>query len=196
MKSKRPVVRNRKLLLGLCIFCILLGAGFMIHMKKEDAFAAGAIDMPVPGADTALEPETVVIYLEGLPLVYGEYRLLVPRYRALVLSEISREFGLSEEEGFWEQELPDGSTPGERLNEQVLAQWKKIKAEQKTFIEAGVMEPFDYAEFHAAWEQENERRRQRLEAGEIIYGPAQYEEEAYYFYLQDKYRNEAERKSN
>ncbi len=141
------------------------------------------------------EPETVVAYLDGLPLTYGEYRLLVPRYRALVLSQVNREYGLSEEEGFWERKLPDGSTPGERLNEQVLAQWKEIKKEQKCFIDAGVMEPFDYAEFQDAWEKENERRRQKLEAGEVIYGPVQYEEEAYYFYLQDRYRNEAERKS-
>lgn len=66
------------------------------------------------------------------------------------------------------------------LKEKALQECVRIKVQQKLGIDNGLMTSAAYTDFLKSFDEENQRRREAMNAGKVVYGPEQYTEDAYY----------------
>lgn len=171
--------RRRKFLLTAAVIAIaacVLFCGYYYGEKRKE-----------------LTDTSILAFLDGEPITYGEFRLYFPRYRSMVVTQMNREYGMTDSEVFWETELPDGSTPIALARSYTMDALQAVKARQLLFLEYGVCQDISYESFREQWMAENERRADAVKNGQVIYGPKQYEEDRYYEYLQAQYQNGLER---
>lgn len=66
------------------------------------------------------------------------------------------------------------------LKEKALKECVRIKVQQKLGVDNGLMISAAYTDFLKRFDEENQRRREALSAGKVVYGPEQYTEDEYY----------------
>lgn len=136
-----------------------------------------------------LDDYSVVGYVNGQKVTYGEFNMFFPRYRAITASQMYARYGMTDSAEFWNTLLPDGSTPLEIAKQSTMEELKRMKASQILFKEYHILEDISYQTFRQNWKAENLRRLKALEEGKVIFGPDRYEQAQYYIYLQDSYSN-------
>lgn len=133
---------------------------------------------PAPSATT----DAVVITINGEPVTAGEYSLVMGRQAPRVYASLKAEKNIDDHFGYWSPNAGPGS-PFEKLRERVLEELVTIKVQQTMAKEKGLQKDISFAGFQEGFLKENNRRKEALAAGTVIYGPKQHNEPAYYYIL-------------
>lgn len=157
-------------------------------MSRFATLAAMAISLfltalaPAESPAAPLPENTMVATINGEPVAAGEYSLVMMRQASRVFSLLKREKDLDDHLGYWSPDTgPDG--PFAKLREMTLEELTKIKVQQAMAKEKGITKDISFATFHEGVQKENQRRKEALANGTVIYGPKHYDETAYYFAL-------------
>ncbi len=123
-----------------------------------------------------------VATVNGEAITERELLLFIDQYRATFVQTACQETGLEYSNTFWETEY-NGTTMSMALKNIALEQVVKVKIQQIKMVEEQIMETASYASFLQELSEENSRRKQAMDRGEVIYGIQQYSEKNYYDYL-------------
>jgi len=135
---------------------------------------------PVPQAEEDLfEP---VVRINGTPVAKGEFLILLSQQRAAVFNYFRDKYGTQDHPTFWTTSY-GGEIPAEKAKELALKEIVRIKTQQQLAQQHGILVDTSYAAFSSKLQQENQRRKQMVDQGQVIYGPIQYDEAGYYDYL-------------
>ncbi|WP_050696666.1 peptidyl-prolyl cis-trans isomerase [Anaeromassilibacillus senegalensis] len=138
------------------------------------------------------DPYQTVGEIDGRPVALGELQLFVDDVRQQTNSYFKKNHQLAAvTEAEWRQEY-NGEAPVDyaiRLAMEALVPYKVV---EKKLMESGGEQDFSYQAFVSRWEEENQSRQQKKEAGEVVYGPIQYTKRIYYDYLNDEYQKTLE----
>ncbi|HVJ45223.1 MAG TPA: hypothetical protein VM511_02480 [Luteolibacter sp.] len=126
--------------------------------------------------------DMVVATINGEPVSAGEYSLVMGRQAPRVYASLKAEKNLDDHFGYWSPDAgPD--SPFAKLRGMVLQELVTIKVQQTMAKEKGLQNDISFAGFQEGFLKENNRRREALAAGTVIYGPKQHNEPAYYYIL-------------
>lgn len=147
-------------------------------MKKF--LVAGCLALLLAGGGIACDEETVIAGLAGRPVPADEYAFHADQLRTEVASRLMAKHGVTMSPGFWTTEL-DGVKPEDVLRAETLRRIARFQVVQELALENGLIEAvLDYAGMLAAFNEENLRRREMKEAGEVFYGPVQFRQDVYF----------------
>ncbi len=128
--------------------------------------------------------DTTIFTVNGEKVTKEEFLAISSGLRGSVYSDFVLKYGEAEDGDFWTTNF-DGQIPREVLKKQTLEKIKKIKIEQILFKKYGLVDDISYQSFQKELQSENKRRKTAVAKNEPIYGPIQYNEKAYYDYLQE-----------
>jgi hypothetical protein len=136
--------------------------------------------------------DTVVAEVDGEAVRLDEFALVMLQERAEIYNDFRAKYGAEDGTAFWDSRFGD-EVPLDKLERDALQRIVEIKVEQRMAREHGLLADAGFAAFREELAAENERRRQTVEAGGIIYGPKRYEAGAYYEIRQARLREELKR---
>ncbi|MDF3058157.1 MAG: hypothetical protein K0R17_2372 [Rariglobus sp.] len=144
-------------------------------------FLAGVVSPQVARAETpAAAADPVVMTINEEPVSAREYKLVMERQVAGVYGLFKERHNLEDHAGYWsEASGPEG--PLARLRQVVREELVRIKVHQGIARQRGLVEKTAYADFQRDYLAENARRQEAHARGQVIYGPPQYRETAYYY---------------
>lgn len=130
-----------------------------------------------------LDAEQYVLKVNGAGVSIQEFEAAMSLERVGVIHEFQTKYEVEYDQEFWDKSF-DGATPMEVLRERALERCISIKLQQVAAVETGVIAESDisYEGFLQLLKKENERRKQAVDHGEVIYGPQSYGEEEYFQY--------------
>lgn len=154
----------------------------MSRFATVAAMAASLFLTALAPAESALPENTTVATINGEPVSAEEYSLVMMRQAPRVYSFLKREKNLDDHLGYWNPDTgPDG--PFAKLREMTLDELTKIKVQQAMAKQKGITQDSSFVTFRDGFQKENQRRKEALANGTVIYGPKQYDETTYYFVL-------------
>ena len=139
------------------------------------AFAKGS-----SGANEAAEG--VMATVDGVPITVQEFNRAIQINKPRVMNYFYEIYGAEQTSSFWTSSYA-GEVPLDKLGKAALDESINIKVRQMVAREQGVLGDISYHGFLKQLEQENERRAKAAANGEVIYGPIQYNEGAYFAYI-------------
>lgn len=119
--------------------------------------------------------------INDVPISLPEFERAVRRNKSSVLHYFQEKYNVEQTPEFWTTSF-QGEIPAEMLKKQALDDSVRIKLRQLIAKEQDVVQDISYEGFLQQLQQENERRKQAIQNHEVVYGPAQYQEEAYFEY--------------
>jgi len=132
-------------------------------------------------SDDDHDPYTEIGTFCGEPLYAGEFQIFLQKHQDQVYIELSDRNKLSGS-AVWTKEYED-QTGYELLWEYVMEEYLRHKAEQLLMRADGLLEDAGYPSFYMTWQEENQNRAAKIKNQEVVYGPDQYAENTFYFYL-------------
>lgn len=133
------------------------------------------------------DPYQPVGEIDGRPVALGELQLFVDDVRQQTGSYFKKNHQLAAvTEAEWRQEY-GGEAPVDYAIRLAMDKLVPYKVVEKKLLEAGSEQDFSYQAFVTRWEEENQSRQQKKDAGEVVYGPVQYTKRVYYDYLNSEY---------
>jgi len=144
---------------------------------------ASCSENTVDETDTAnVNIQEIVATVNGEPIRYGELSIMMQRKRSDAVRYFYDNYQAEDSANYWTtiygKEKPMDWLKAAALNEAV-----QIKMQQIIAKNAGIVQRIDYIDFREDWMLENNRRKKAAEQKQLIYGPLQYEENAYYEYV-------------
>ncbi|MDF3056137.1 MAG: hypothetical protein K0R17_352 [Rariglobus sp.] len=146
-------------------------------------FLLGTLQAALPAkAQLPHGEDPVVMTINGEPVSAREYTLVMMRRASEVYSIFKDNQDLNDHAGYW-NERPDSPAPSpiRHLRDKVKAELVRIKVTQSLAREKGLINDTTFAAFQETWRTENIRRLNAIKASEVVYGPRQYGETAYYY---------------
>lgn len=138
------------------------------------------------------DPYRTVGEIDGRPVALGELQLFVDDVRQQTNSYFKKNHQLAAvTEAEWRQEY-DGEAPVDYAIQLAMEALVPYKVVERKLLESGTEQDFSYQAFVSRWEEENQSRQQKKEAGAVVYGPVQYTKRVYYDYLNDEYKKALE----
>ncbi|MFD0671464.1 peptidyl-prolyl cis-trans isomerase [Cohnella sp. GCM10027633] len=156
------------------------------------AAALAALSAYAEGRDPT-DADAVALRVNGEPVSAREWRQAVLRHRATVYAELQAQSPGTGQDEFWRTKIGE-ETPLERLHRVALAELVRAKAQRQLAVREGLLADSSYEAFLTEWETENERRREAVRRGEVIFGPERYDEAAYYDAKQGELADELQQK--
>lgn len=124
----------------------------------------------------------VIGTVNGKEISQGLFMERVRENRAGTYAYFQEKYGVDEEADFWNKEF-GGEVPAEFLKQQALDDCVFIMVQQEMALEKGIISDMSYDSFLQDLKNENERRKQAISQGKVIYGPVEYTEENYFTYV-------------
>ncbi|WP_178021327.1 hypothetical protein [uncultured Paenibacillus sp.] len=136
----------------------------------------------------AAQPQTqdehaVVATVDGTPVTMKEFKARLPELRADIMTYYQQTYGCDPGNAHFWSEPCGGELPLVRLKEATLRLLVEDRVRELAANKAGLPVAVGYDAFLREWEAENRNRAERLAAGQVIYGPREYSESAYYRYV-------------
>lgn len=161
------------------VFALFLGLTLLAscrpETKNDRVFRNLPFDVDVGDSGPALVVNGVEVEPEMLQLI------AVAR-QPEVLAFFRERFGTEGVEDFWSHSF-DGKIPEDRLRRLTLIETVQFKLIELVAVKYGLRDSADFEDVKKRWKEENERRATVIEAGEDLYGPAQYS--LFEFFQQD-----------
>ena len=126
--------------------------------------------------------DPVVMYVGESPVSEELFRILMNREKAKVSALLPAKKESSSSSGYWNEDY-DGITPGQLLIENTAQKAVYVAVVYEEAKACGLAEYFDATEFDKALKDENNRRREAMEKGEIIYGLPEFDKDTYFTYI-------------
>lgn len=144
-------------------------------------FVALSILIPawVPAGAQAYERFATVAFIDGQPVAAGELKIFFDEIKGATFAYFHRKYAIEYSDGFWTETI-GGEIPLHVAVDNAVDALKKIKVEQILLKERRIVSDITYKAFLRDLSNENSRRSKSTQ---VIYGPRQYSEEVYYFYL-------------
>lgn len=135
-----------------------------------------------------------IMYVNGEKVTIREFKQRMEYdYRAVTIDYFFRNWGAQVDEEFWSKNF-DGVTPREYLTEKTIENCALIKLQTLKMKEMGLINDISYQSFLRDLKTENQRRKENVQKGGIIYGPEQYSENEYFEYVFSNLRKELKEK--
>ncbi|MCD6288677.1 MAG: peptidyl-prolyl cis-trans isomerase [Candidatus Hydrogenedentes bacterium] len=162
-----------------CVFCVLLFSDVSCSDKPDadPPTTSTNVGTSVHNADAG----NVVATVNGEPVTVPEFRRFMLKNRSRVFSYFARKYGETEQKGFWNRTI-GGETPIDRLRRIAMDECVRVKVQQIYAREKGVIDKISYAAFLEQLKKENQRRKDAVAHGKVIYGPVEYSETAGFDY--------------
>lgn len=124
--------------------------------------------------------------IAGEPVCRDEYAFYESSIRSEVAAWLMREHGLRPSPEFWSSEV-GGASVGWILRRETIAAIARARAVQELAAEAGLIDGVrPYRQLVEAFHEENRRRKQMRERGEVFYGPVRFRQEVWFEVWQDQ----------
>lgn len=116
-------------------------------------------------------PKTA-LQINGLELPLDQYQEELSAAVPEVYRHFEQQYGISvqDEPGFWNSTY-GGENPVEYAHQVVIDKWRRYQVILQEAKDNGLIEDISWDGLQALWQQENQTRKEKLEAGEIVYGP-------------------------
>lgn len=167
MKAKPSKLKKRYYLIAALLVLMVIGLLSRMNMGH--------------GSHMAMDNERVVT-IDGEGVSMREFELYLSKNTGDIYHHFYQNYGVEDGEGFWQGSYGN-EQPLTLLKEKALKELLKVKTEQIIAKEEGLTKDISYEAFLLNYNAENERRKKAVANNEVIYGPVQYEEAQYYFYL-------------
>ncbi|MBE9916186.1 peptidyl-prolyl cis-trans isomerase [Paenibacillus donghaensis] len=164
-EKKRLRVKTKWTIAGLLVLTVCTTA----------AFAKGGLKADEQG-------EEVMATVDGIPVTVPEYNRAIQMNKSRIMNYFHEKYSAEQTPSFWTTSFA-GEIPLEILKKTALNESVNIKVRQMAAKEQGVLKDISYQGFLNQLEQENERRTKAAANHQIIYGPVQYNEDAYFEYI-------------
>lgn len=127
--------------------------------------------------------QQIVMCVDTEPVTVREFmQRMEYEYRAITIDYFTNKYDVAIEEDFWNQEF-DGITPKDYLINKTTQACTEIKIQELEMKKMGLLEDISYSSFLDDLQIENQRRKEIIEEGGVIYGPEQYSENEYFEYV-------------
>jgi hypothetical protein len=172
-------------------------AGPLSRWIRPFAVFAAALSLavlaPAETPSRSDKDDAIVVTINGEPVSAGEYSLVMGRQAPRVYAFLKENNDLDDHFGYWNPDTgPNG--PFAKLRAMVLEELTTIKVQQIMTKDKGLQKDISFAGFQEGFLKENNRRKDALAAGTVIYGPKQHNETAYYYILFDNLAYQLKRK--
>ncbi|OZB98359.1 hypothetical protein CJP46_04170 [Paenibacillus sp. XY044] len=124
----------------------------------------------------------VIATVNGVPIHINEFRRAMTATKAGVISYFHEKYDADLSPAFWTTAY-GGEIPLEMIKKRALEASVNIKIQQIIAQEQGVLEDIDDDSFVQSLQRENKRRQTAINHHQVVFGPAQYSEEAYFEYV-------------
>jgi len=127
----------------------------------------------------------VVAWVNQYPVSNAEFKHWMLLQRAEVHNYYYNKYQHADSEDFWETEK-EGQSPLEMLKEMALEKAVRSKIQQIIALEKGIVEHIDFDQMMLEMQEENLKRKTKIEKGEVVYGAKRYTERTYFAHEFDK----------
>ena len=107
--------------------------------------------------------------------------------RAEVYNYFYEKYGVGDSDGFWEHDI-NGESPLEMLKKLALKKAVRCKVQQILALKKGVVQQIDFDSIMLGMKVENQRRKIKVEKGEVVYGSLKFTNRTFFAYEFDKMR--------
>jgi hypothetical protein len=128
---------------------------------------------------------SVIAWVNQYPVSSAEFKHWMLLQRAEVHNYFYNKYQLADSEDFWETEK-EGESPLEMLKEMALEKALRCKVQQITALEKGIVDHIDFDRMMLEMQEENLKRKRKIENGEVVYGAKRYTERTYFAHEFDK----------
>ncbi|WP_068619575.1 hypothetical protein [Paenibacillus tuaregi] len=162
------------LIAALALVCLASGSFGLLPASSPNRVAEHA--QPTNG-------DAAVALVNGDAVTLKEFKARMPRLRGEIMTYCQQTYGLEPNEStFWSASC-GGESSLERLKEATLRLLEEDRIREQAAVKAGLHAAIGYDAFLEAWETENRERARRVAAGQVIFGPRELSEAAYYQYV-------------
>jgi len=123
-----------------------------------------------------------IVKVNGEPVVLREFGRYVTKYRAHIINRFHNEYGAEKDEYFWDKNF-NSETPRDALLNACLEDIVYVKVTQILARDLGIIDNIRYSAFLKKLRKENIRRKEAVTYEQSVYGPIEYEESGYYWYV-------------
>jgi len=120
--------------------------------------------------------------VNGVPISIAEYNRAIRLNKSQVIHYFQSTYHAEQTEQFWTTAF-QGEIPAEMLKKKALEESVRIKVRQVLAKERGALQEVSYPGFMKQLQQENKRRAEAISNNQVVYGPAQYDEDNYFEYV-------------
>ncbi|MGO4179944.1 hypothetical protein AB4Z17_02085 [Paenibacillus sp. TAF43_2] len=146
-------------------------------------FLASCSENTVAETDLSnINVQEIVATVNGEPIRYGELSIMMQRKRSDAVRYFYDNYQAEDSANYWTT-IYGKEKPMDWLKAAALDEAVQIKMQQIIAKNEGIVQRIDYIDFRENWVLENNRRKKAAEQKQLIYGPLQYEENAYYEYV-------------
>lgn len=131
------------------------------------------------------EKSSIVLWVNDMPVTTSEFEFQMLRNKAEVTGYFYRKHKISDSDIFWISSFQNES-PLEMLKKLALEDAIKCKVQQQLAIKKGVSDNFDFDEMIKEMEAVNLERKQKVQLGEVVYGPVSFTPRTYFDYVFDQ----------
>ncbi|MBB3126324.1 hypothetical protein FHS19_000978 [Paenibacillus rhizosphaerae] len=124
----------------------------------------------------------VIATVNGVPIQVNEFRRAITANKAGVISYFYEKYDAEPSLAFWTT-VYGGETPLEMLKKRALQTSVNIKIQQIIAQEQGVLQDIGDDSFVQSLQRENKRRQTAVNQHQVVFGPKEYSEEAYFEYV-------------
>ena len=160
-------------------FLLPFAAAMVLSLFAQSTSVATARD---GSAGVEASADGVVMTINELPVSSAEYKMVMQRRTAEVYVYFKQAQNRDDGPGYWIEDGA-GETPLRKLRGLVKEELVRIKIIQGLAQKHGLLKDAGFTAFQENLKAENERRKQAVAANQVIYGPRQYRETAYYYIL-------------
>ena len=128
---------------------------------------------------------SIIARVNQYPISNAEFEHWMLLQRAAVHNYFYTTYRAADSETFWETEI-EGESPLEMLKEMALEKAVRCKVQQIIALEKGIVDHIDFDQLMLEMQEENLKRKTKIEKGEVVYGAKQYTERTYFAHEFDK----------
>ncbi|WP_223260445.1 peptidyl-prolyl cis-trans isomerase [Paenibacillus ihbetae] len=137
---------------------------------------------PKPKPSKANQEDDFFATVDGFPIHANEFQRAIHANKSVIIRYFYEKYGAEQSAAFWNTSY-GGEFPLELLKKKALEDTVNLKIQQIIAMEQGVLTDISYGSFEQNFNQENERRQKAINNNQVVFGPAQYTEEAYLEYV-------------
>jgi len=153
----------------------LLAIVILLTTGVTAAYARGAWSAPDQAKDA-------IATVNGVPISIVEYNRAIRLNKSQVIHYFQEAYHAKQTASFWTTAF-QGEIPAEMLKKKALEDSVRIKVRQLLAQERGVLQEVNYQGLLQQMQQENQRRKEAISNNQVVYGPAQYDEDTYFEYI-------------
>lgn len=127
--------------------------------------------------------DAYIATVDGVEIHVSEFQRAIDANRAGIIKYFHEKYDAAPSAVFWTTPYGGNEIPLELIKKKALEDSIDQKIRQILAKEQGVLPDISYAGFMQNFNLENQRRQQAIKNHQVIFGPAQYTEDAYYEYM-------------